>query len=63
MTCKEICHRYKTGKNNDGSRYGNGKKRCNICEIFIECDGNFCPCCGNKLRTKPRSRKLRERNE
>ena len=33
-------------------RYSHGQKHCQICETFIEWDGTFCPCCGQKLRTR-----------
>jgi hypothetical protein len=56
MTCIGICNRYKalrpTGK--DGARYISGQKRCQVCEIFMNCDGLYCPCCRHRLRTKPR---------
>jgi hypothetical protein len=49
-----------------GGRYSSGQRRCQICEIFIKWDGLWCPCCGYRLRTKPRNlkykAKLRERN-
>ena len=61
MPCKGICYIYKTGKNPDGSRYGNDKKRCNVCEIFIKHDKQFCPCCGFRLRNKSRNRESKER--
>jgi len=61
MSCKGICNRYKTGKNSDGSWYGNGKKRCNVCEIFIKHDTSFCPCCGFRLRSKSRNKESKER--
>ena len=48
-------------------RYASGQKRCQICEIFIKWDGLWCPCCGYRLRTKPRNlkykAKLRARNK
>ena len=48
-------------------RYEIGQKRCQICEIFIKWDGLWCPCCGYRLRTKPRNlkykAKLRARNK
>ena len=50
MTCKGICHRYRTGKNPDG-RYG--ITRCSVCDI-IKHDSN-CPC-GCKLRKTPRNK-------
>jgi len=40
-------------------RYASGQKRCQICEIFIKWDGLWCPCCGYRLRTKPRNLKYK----
>ena len=54
MTCKELCIHHKAL-----GRYATGNKRCKICEIFIEWDGVFCPCCGHKLRTRPRNMKFK----
>ena len=59
MPCKEICTRHKAS-----GRYANGNKRCHQCDLFIKWDGLRCPCCGYKLRTRPRNfskTKLRER--
>jgi hypothetical protein len=57
--CKGICVRHKVS-----SRYSTGNKRCQVCELFIKWDGLWCPCCGYRLRTRPRSfrfkTKLRE---
>ena len=50
MTCKGICIRHRTS-----NHYASGQKRCQVCEIFIKWDGLFCPCCGYKLRTRPRN--------
>jgi hypothetical protein len=59
MPCKGICIRHKVS-----NRYVNGQKRCQVCELFIKWDGLWCPCCGYKLRTRPRNfmfkAKLRE---
>jgi hypothetical protein len=58
MTCKGICIRHKAS-----GRYIYGHKRCQQCEIFIKCNGVRCPCCGYKLRSRPRNfsnTKLRE---
>ncbi|MFQ5941090.1 MAG: hypothetical protein ACE5KA_05260 [Nitrososphaerales archaeon] len=67
MTCKGICVRYKAQKPVGSGRYASGQKRCQICEIFIKWDGLWCPCCGYRLRTKPRNlkykAKLRARNK
>jgi hypothetical protein len=66
MTCKGICIRHKAQKPVGSGRYSMGQKRCQICEIFIKWDGLWCPCCGYRLRTKPRNlkykAKLRARN-
>jgi len=40
-------------------RYSSGQKRCQICEIFVNWDGLFCPCCGYRLRTRPRNLKYK----
>jgi hypothetical protein len=40
-------------------RYANGQKRCQICEIFLKWEGLWCPCCGYRLRTKPRNLKYK----
>ena len=54
MTCKGICIHHKAL-----GRYATGNKRCKICEMFIEWDGVFCPCCGYRLRTRPRNMKFK----
>ena len=59
MTCKGICTRYKAKKPSGIGRYASGQRRCQICEIFIKWEGNWCPCCGYRLRTKPRNLKYK----
>jgi len=59
MTCKGICIRHKAQKPSGSGRYASGQKRCQICEIFINWDGLWCPCCGYRLRTKPRNLKYK----
>ncbi len=59
MTCKGICIRYKAQKPVGSGRYATGQRRCQICEIFIKWDGLWCPCCGYRLRTKPRNLKYK----
>jgi DNA-directed RNA polymerase subunit RPC12/RpoP len=59
MTCKGICIRHKVHKPIHSGRYAMGQKRCQICELFIRWDGLSCPCCGYKLRTKPRNLKYK----
>ena len=50
MTCKGICIRHKAV-----GRYINGHKRCQICDLFMQWNGVFCPCCGSRLRIGPRN--------
>src|SRR5438067_11185565 len=59
MTCKGICIRHKAQKPVGSGRYATGQKRCQICEIFIKWEGLWCPCCGYRLRTKPRNLKYK----
>jgi predicted amidophosphoribosyltransferase len=59
MVCKGICSGYKAIRPSNGQRYLIGQKRCQVCQIFIDWEGIFCPCCGYKLRVTPRNRKLK----
>jgi hypothetical protein len=34
-------------------------KRCTPCGCYIQYDGNFCPCCGCKLRVRANNKKYR----
>ena len=61
MVCKKICIQFTAKKTIGGSRYAAGQKRCQICEIFIQCQGIWCPCCGYMLRTHPRNSKSRKK--
>jgi hypothetical protein len=59
MTCKGICIRHKALKPTGIGRYSSGQKRCQICEIFLNWGGLWCPCCGYRLRTRPRNVKFK----
>jgi hypothetical protein len=63
VTCKGICVKYKAPKppSNVGGRYGSGQKRCQVCELFIEWNSLWCPCCHFKLRAKPRHPESKKR--
>ena len=61
MTCKGVCDRYKAKRVSGMGRYASGQKRCQICEIFIEWDGRWCPCCKYRLRAKPRNLVYKEK--
>ena len=59
--CKDMCKKFKVRKPLGGDgRYGSGQKWCKVCNRFMNHDEPRCPCCSCKLRTSPRSTKLRE---
>ena len=60
MVCKGMCHKYKAKWYARDDRYANGQKRCNVCELFVNWDGNHCPCCGMLLRTRPKISRYRQ---
>ncbi|MDH3834838.1 MAG: hypothetical protein OES34_11875 [Nitrosopumilus sp.] len=60
-SCNGICNRYKMVKPKGTGRYSAGQKRCNLCDIFMRWEGLFCPCCGYRVRSKPRNRKYKEK--
>jgi hypothetical protein len=59
MVCKGICSRHKAMRPNAGNRYLIGQKRCQVCQIFINWQGVWYPCCGYRLRHKPRNGKFK----
>lgn len=61
MTCKGTCIKHKATKPYNSVRYGVGQKMCAICEIFINWDGEHCPCCNSVLRTKPKGTHTRQK--
>ena len=63
MVCKKICTQFSATKTISVSRYTAGQKRCQICEIFIEWEGTWCPCCGYMLRTHPRNSQSRKKSD
>ena len=61
MACKGICVRHRAPKPILSGRYISGQKRCQLCEEFIIWDMIWCPCCGSRLRTKPRNSAYKEK--
>jgi hypothetical protein len=62
MTCKGICIRHRAQKPASYfGRYATGQKRCQVCSIFMKWDGAWCPCCGCRVRTKPRNSKFKQK--
>ncbi len=52
--CNCICKQFEAKKPLQGTRYGQGQKRCQMCEIWLDYEGVRCPCCHYRLRTKSR---------
>ena len=62
MICKGICIQYRAQRPAGSfGRYATGQKRCQICAIFMRWDGLWCPCCGCRVRTKPRNSKFKQK--
>ena len=55
--CIGKCKEFQAQKPSSGKRYFLGQKRCQSCEEWLLYEGVFCPCCKQRLRTKPKSRK------
>jgi hypothetical protein len=54
-SCHGKCSQYRSKRIiTGGNRYLGTGKRCQICDIFIEYEGRFCPCCNARLRFRPR---------
>ena len=62
MICKGSCYHLcvKDFKKMHFQKYINGFKYCSICEKWFE-HYLRCPCCNNKLRTRPRSHDSKQR--
>ena len=61
ISCNGICQRYRARKPLRIGRYASGQKRCNSCDIFMNWDGLWCPCCNYRLRLTPRNSKYKEK--
>lgn len=59
MVCRGLCDRYKAKKRSSEGRYASGQRRCQGCMMFLNWSGLWCPCCGERLRTKPRASKYK----
>ena len=53
--CIDNCKPYKETKcAPDGARYWGNVKWCKLCSIRIRWDGQYCPCCKARLRSRSR---------
>lgn len=60
MACNGKCGAFKATKPYGMGRYESGQSRCTECELYINYEGRFCPCCQGRLRKSPRSLKYKE---
>jgi len=61
LGCRGECLKHKATGSFIGGRYKFGQRRCQVCDLFIVWDGLWCPCCGYKLRSKPRNKKYKQK--
>jgi hypothetical protein len=61
MACRRECQKYRAiNSNSTHTRYAIGQKRCGTCELFLTWNhDNYCPCCGHRLRVKPKNARLK----
>ena len=57
--CKDKCSEWAARV----CRYSEGIKRCTPCEKFIRWEGNNCPCCGTKLKSRAYPTEVRTREK
>jgi len=62
-TCKGICLRHKAESVQNSLRYEIGQKRCTFCGIFLSIIDVRCICCNGILRTKPRNKMEKKKNQ
>jgi len=60
--CNGVCIQYKIPTVVGVSKYANGGKRCNHCEIFIKWNGSRCPCCNTVLQIRPSDREHKSKS-
>ncbi|MEP0824760.1 MAG: hypothetical protein HRF40_04675 [Nitrososphaera sp.] len=58
-SCRNICVRTRSRPGGCRGSYINGLRKCSICDAFFQDSASKCSCCGARLRSKPRGRKLR----
>ena len=57
MTCKGKCEQYRATRPHGIGRYDSGQMRCQQCDLFLKWSGLWCPCCGLRMRGRPRNHK------
>lgn len=57
--CIGKCKEFEAQKPKVEKRYQTGQKRCQTCDQWVRYEGIWCPCCHNRLRTRPRCKKYK----
>lgn len=57
--CNGECKQFEAKKPHEGPRYGQGQKRCQMCDTWINFEGIRCPCCNYRLRSRSRLAKCK----
>ena len=57
--CTRKCRDFLASKPRNGKRYNQGQKRCQMCEQWLNYEGNWCPCCHYRLRARSRLAKCK----
>ncbi len=63
MPCNGICLKpeFKFIRNGQKPFYANGASRCNgRCQVFLNCEGLYCVCCGVRLRKHARNKQTHQ---
>lgn len=55
--CIGRCQEFQVKRTGLGKRYELGQKLCQMCNQWIHCEGVWCPCCQQRLRTRPKCKK------
>jgi len=62
VACRGLCINFKPEKRNYREKlYESDRKRCSVCEVYVNWRGTRCPCCSAILRSKPRGSKIRKK--
>ena len=52
-SCKGQCPKWQVGLvGKKQANYQGARKYCSCCAAWVEFEGRYCPCCGNRLRHK-----------
>lgn len=58
--CNSACKQYKVPFHSLNGTYRAGLSKCLYCEVDIKWEGQYCPCCGHRLRKSPKNKKYKQ---